>query len=341
MAITCSNCFVGERGYTVYFSQNESSAFLDAYLPEFPPDHWCKINPRLFWMHESLFNAMLDYIAVHLQANGILAVETAKQDPYNGLDKLKPILSFKEARDAHWIDDIIRNRSIRTFYQPIVSYNGKNSSIIGYELLSRGTSQAGEIIPPVQLFQAAKARDRLFALDRACRLEAVKNAVGLGDGLVFINFLPTSIYNPQHCLQSTVDMVQRSGIRPESIVFEVVESEEIKNKQHLRSILEYYKAHGFRYALDDVGTGFNSLQVLAELEPDVVKLAIEFSRGIAKDKGKQRVARAVVQMTQELNSRALAEGIEDRDDLECLRDLGYEWFQGYYFGKPEPEPLRA
>ncbi|MEY9094654.1 EAL domain-containing protein [Paenibacillus sp. RC84] len=337
----CSKCFVGERGYTVYFGGSETSSFLDAYLPEYPADQWDKIDSRLYWMHESLFNAMLDYVTAHLEYANIRAVRADKHDPLQGLDKLKPVQFFKEERDAHWIDDVITNRSIRTFYQPIVSFDGVDSSIIGYELLSRGAGRDGGLIPPVQLFQAAKARDRLFALDRTCRLEAVRNAGGLDDGLIFINFLPTSIYNPVHCLKSTVEMVERTGVNPESIVFEVVESEEINNMDHLRSILAFYKKHGFRYALDDVGTGFNSLQVLSELEPDVVKLALEFCRGVSKDKGKQRVARAVARMTQELNSRALAEGIEDRDDLECLRDLGYEWFQGYYFGKPEPQPLRV
>lgn len=334
----CDGCSVEEKGYSIYFNEQSESAFLDRYLSDHAAMMWVKFNEQLYWLHESLFFSVLDYVMAHLNAARISAMENNHNIKITSVDGFRPIEQFQQEREAHWIDAVIRKPSIHTYYQPIVAMNGKENKLIGYELLSRGEAEDGSIISPFQMFEAAKVRNRLFALDRACRLEAVKNAGRAEGHMVFINFLPTSIYNPQHCLQSTVKLVEEIGIAPESIVFEVVESAEVKNLKHLKNILNYYREYGFRYALDDVGTGFNSIEVLAQLEPDVVKLAMEFVQGVSSDPHKRRVALEVANMTREKGAKLLAEGIENRDDLECLKELGYEWFQGYYFGKPAPQP---
>ncbi|ANE46602.1 diguanylate cyclase [Paenibacillus swuensis] len=341
MSEQCSNCIVTEQGYTVLFQEEMSFEALDLYLKKQPATHWRKIDSSLHWMKEPLFHEILDYATAHLDTDRIKAVPADREDPLRSLEHLRPIAEFQAQREAHWIDEVIRQTAIRTYYQPIVALEGEAVRTVGYELLSRGVDADGGLIPPNRLFEAARVRNRLFALDRVCRLEAVKNAAGLDGQMIFINFLPTTIYNPEHCLQSTFAMVQKYGIDPSSIIFEVVESEEIRNMDHLRRILQYYKDHGFRFALDDVGTGYNSLEVLAELKPDVVKLAIEYTRGVSRDAEKRRIAEAVVRMTHTMGSQALAEGVEDAEDLACLREMGYDLFQGYYFGKPGPVPVLA
>ncbi|WP_424766556.1 EAL domain-containing protein [Paenibacillus sp. sgz302251] len=334
----CESCLVEEKGYSVYFDKRSEAAFLDKYVANYPASQQVKINDQFYWLHEKLFYNMLDYALAHLNVGGIKAVEAKREAASAAIDRLRPIEQFQQERDAHWIDDVIRKPSIQTYYQPIVAMKGSDVEPIGFELLSRGLSADGKMISPYDMFEAAKQRNRLFALDRACRLEAVRNAGQVKGKMAFINFLPTSIYNPQHCLQSTVKLVEEIGISPESIVFEVVESAEVKNLEHLKSILNYYREYGFRYALDDVGTGFNSVEVLAELEPDVVKLAMEFVQGVSNDPAKRKVAMEVAKIAGDKGAKLLAEGIESRDDMESLKELGYEWFQGYYFGKPTAQP---
>ncbi|MFC4779407.1 EAL domain-containing protein [Paenibacillus sp. GCM10023252] len=339
----CANCLVPDMGYHVEFGPQVSIPFMDQYLLEYSSEKWLRLSERVYWVCEEIFNDMLDYAVAHLDTSHIFAAVAPKVPAHPNKLEHRPIHEFQEQRSAHWIDEIIRRPGIQTHYQPIVSGTGSRShpELIGFELLSRGCAEDGSLIPPARLFEAAKIRNRLFALDRACRLAAVRNAAAVQGFMAFINFLPTSIYNPYHCLQSTVAIVNELGLDPSSIIFEVVESAEVNNLSHLKSILNYYRESGFRYALDDVGTGFNSLEVLAELEPDIVKLAIEFTRGVSRDKDKQAVAKAVLRMTQEKNARSLAEGVEDAEDLACLQDMGYEWFQGYYFGKPAPQPQFA
>jgi EAL domain-containing protein (putative c-di-GMP-specific phosphodiesterase class I) len=115
----------------------------------------------------------------------------------------------------------------------------------------------------------------------------------------------------------------------------------VKDLDHLKTILHYYRSHGFKYALDDVGTGFNNLRVLEQLKPDIVKLAIEFTDGVSQDKTKQKVAQSVLTIAHNMNALALAEGVEREEDLHFLKEMGYDLFQGYFIAKPQPTPVRS
>lgn len=235
---------------------------------------------------------------------------------------------------------MIDNHSIRTHYQPIVRVKNNEVDIVGHELLSRGIDQNGSIIPPFKMFEAARIRNRLFALDRVCRIKSVKHAAKITDKMIFINFIPTAIYVPEHCLSTTFQLIKQIGIEPEQVVFEVVETDEVEDIEHLKKILNYYKTHGFKYALDDIGTGVNNLKKLASLEPHFVKLAREFADGVSENHEKQNVAKSVVQIAEQLNSQILAEGVERQEDIDYLAAIGYELFQGYFFAKPQEKPLK-
>ena len=152
----------------------------------------------------------------------------------------------------------------------------------------------GEYIAPYEVFQAAKVRNRMYALDRICRLTAVENAGNLSKK-VFINFIPTAIYSPQHCLNSTVQLAKKLGIDPSLFVFEVVETEKVDDLDHLKNILMYYREKGFEYALDDVGEGFSTKEVLEELAPNYMKLDIKYVQGVSNDKTKQLTAKRFLQ----------------------------------------------
>lgn len=156
------------------------------------------------------------------------------------------------------------------------------------------------------------------------------------DKKAFINFIPTSIYSPEFCLKSTVQLANRLGVDPDQLVFEVVETDKVDDTEHLKTILAYYREKGFRYALDDVGAGFSTAELLSELRPHYMKLDMKYVQGVSKDPGKQKTAEALLEQALRLKSVPLAEGIETRVDFEWLRDRGYQLFQGYLFGKPAP-----
>jgi EAL domain-containing protein (putative c-di-GMP-specific phosphodiesterase class I) len=337
----CEVCLPIARGYTIYFAEEENAIKLASYFQSFQEDSWKFIANRFVWLKESVLFELLDYLEAHMTLDNIYAVLSSLSDPLKNLNDLRPIGSFKQEREASWIDTVIEKSSLCTHFQPIVKVTDGKLEVIGQELLSRGLDEDGQIIPPYKMFEAARIRNRLFALDRACRIQSVRNAGVVGDQLIFINFIPTAIYVPEHCLSSTFKIIKELNIKPEQVVFEVVETDEVKDLEHLKSILHYYRSHGFKYALDDVGTGFNNLRVLEQLKPDIVKLAIEFTDGVSRDTDKQKVAQSVLNIAHDMSALALAEGVEREEDLHFLKEMGYDLFQGYWIAKPQPTPMKS
>lgn len=246
----------------------------------------------------------------------------------------RPITEVLDLLDIKWIDKVILNDDVNFHIQPIVT---RNEEVFAYEMLARFKDTEGNTIPPNEVFSAAKKRNRMYALDRICRLAAIRKAP-LIQKKIFINFIPTSIYSPEHCLRTTVKLATELGIPFSKLVFEVVETEKVEDISHLMKILTYYRERGLHYALDDVGEGFNTIEILDELMPNYMKLDMKFVQGVAKNPENQAVAKKFLSAALKVGARPLAEGIEEREDFEWLKAEGYELFQGYFFGKPSPIP---
>src|SRR5690606_19415952 len=182
-------------------------------------------------------------------------------------------------------------------------------------------------IYPNEIFPAAKTRGRLYALDRVCRMAAVRHAAVLKDVKAFINFIPTSIYSPEFCLRSTTSLANELGLDPRQLVFEVVETEKVDDVDHLREILAFYKKKGFQYALDDVGEGYSTIELLADLKPHYMKLDMQYVQGVAEDADKQKTALCFLEKAMEVGSVSLAEGVETKEDFDWLKQQGYQLFQ--------------
>jgi len=296
-----------------------------------------RVQERSLWMTQRLFYDSTDYFTAHCEPTDWLVYREELGEASASVHAL----SWNEAvaaRPETWIYELISTKRIRMMYQPIIDCRQPHVPI-GYEMLARGYGEDGVMIPPVRLFSAARDQNQLFGLDRACRLEAIEAASRLpATCSVFVNFIPTSIYVPEHCLATTMAAVTRVGIRPEQVVFEVVETERVDDLEHLRHILRFYRDQGFRYALDDVGQGFNNLQTLQALEPDVVKLDREWVSAIHLDREKRAVAQKVLDICWRIGATPLAEGIEYKEEAHVLCELGYTWQQGYYYGRPAYEP---
>lgn len=236
--------------------------------------------------------------------------------------------------------DILNNESLTSHYQPIV--DAKSKDIIGYEALARGVKKDGSLMYPSELFEKSKRNDTNFRLDRICRESALKTAAAKKvSHKIFINFLPTSIYDPEFCLASTVKWANQLEFDPKNIVFEVVETEQVKDKEHLKKILSFYRDKGFLVALDDVGEGYSGLGMIIDLKPDIIKVDKKIIENIDKDELKQSVYKALYNLSKEHNIQVLAEGVENPYELEMVESIGVDYIQGYYFAKPGAEPIRS
>jgi len=233
--------------------------------------------------------------------------------------------------------EMIEKESFVTHFHQIFDLD--KGELFGYETLLRGVYE-GVNVPPFEIFSMAHRSDSLFVLDRIARATNLKFAAKYKiEKNLFINFIPTSIYDPAQCLKSTVALAKELGINPENIVFEVVETEKVDDVEHLKGILDYYKNQGFRVALDDVGSGYSNLNLIAKLKPNIIKVDREIIDHIDSDGVKQSIFEALVNISSKNNILVLAEGVERVEELDFVKNNGANLAQGYIYSKPTEVPL--
>ncbi|XZE21540.1 EAL domain-containing protein [Pirellulaceae bacterium SH449] len=242
------------------------------------------------------------------------------------------------ARTSSPLLEILKGDRIYSHFQPVFERDGK--TVWGYECLMRAKDADGKPLSPAQLLDWARQENLLSMLDRVCRETHLRNAAKKvpSDKRILINFMPTAIYEPVFCLRSTLRVVKEEGLDPSNIVFEVVESEEVKDRDHLSRILDYYREAGFLTALDDLGAGSSGLSLLASLSPDLIKLDRELVSKAATLKNFTAVIRGLIQIARDCNQLILAEGIETEQEFNLMKDLGIDLFQGFYLGRPGELP---
>jgi EAL domain-containing protein (putative c-di-GMP-specific phosphodiesterase class I) len=157
--------------------------------------------------------------------------------------------------------------------------------------------------------------------------------------MLSINFLPNAIYSPERCIRTTLDAAKKYGFPAERIMFEFTEVEQIEDTDFIKNIVDYYNKLGFITAIDDFGSGYSGLGLLADFQTNIVKFDMKLIRNINNDKVRQSIVRNCLSMFQDLNITPLAEGVETKEEFICLKDFGIELMQGYLFAKPGFEIL--
>ena len=240
---------------------------------------------------------------------------------------------------ADELSKILSEKLINAYFQPIISVN--DQSIYAYEALSRGPS--GSILfSPINLFEAARQQQKLFALESACRTKAIEQFTAQElPGKLFLNILPETLIQPDHQRGFTLELVNNFGIRPEQVVIEITEHSPTHDYDLMRRAVKHYQGEGFSIALDDLGTGYSSLRLWSEVSPDFVKIDRHFITGLEKDKVKRDFVRSIIAIARSAQSKVIAEGVETLQEFETLCEIGVDYLQGYYFAKPSPTPYRS
>lgn len=257
------------------------------------------------------------------------------------LMNMQPLSRLIARMEGQWLVDIMASDRLETWFQPIV-HTADPGRTFAHECLVRVRRPDGSIELPDTIFRIARAGDLLFHLDRICRLTAIRFAeTHKIPHRIFINFNPSTIYDPEYCLQTTVAAIKKTGIPHERIVFEVVESDDVKDADHLIRILDFYRRHGFHVAMDDLGAGYSSLNLLSKLRPDFIKLDMELVRCVDQDAYKAIIASNLIRLAQELGVGIIAEGVERPEEWRWLKKQGADYAQGFLFanpGLPPPTP---
>ena len=220
-------------------------------------------------------------------------------------------------------------------FQPIV--DAHTQQVTAYEALVRGpkNESADTVLRKIP-------RAELATFDEECRKAALALAKRLNlKQDLNLNLLPQGFRADRDCLASTLDVAIEHGFAPEKLVLEVTEGEVLGNQDRFTELISIYRGLGMRMAVDDFGSSYAGLNVLADLQPDQLKLDKKLVRGIHSRGPRQAIVRAILQVCRDLGIEFIAEGIESQDEFGWLCDEGVQFFQGYLFAHPVFEKLPA
>ncbi|MHB1074259.1 MAG: EAL domain-containing protein [Gemmatimonadaceae bacterium] len=237
--------------------------------------------------------------------------------------------SVEERERARRVADLraaLRDRGVYVDYHPIVVTD--TLEIFGYEALARG--QMRSLRSPEVMFDVAAEADLIWELSRLCRSRALEGIdVRLEPHqLLFINVDPHDFDDPA--------FDEMEVAHPTRVVIEITERTAIKDYPKFRERLRAFRERGFRFAVDDAGSGYAGLGSIANLEPDFIKLDISLINGIDTNFIKQNLVETMVRFSNDHGAKVIAEGVERAEEFKTVRDLGVHLVQGFYLHRPGP-----
>ncbi|MTI79506.1 MAG: GGDEF domain-containing protein [Firmicutes bacterium] len=239
---------------------------------------------------------------------------------------------IKELETIEELKGMIEQKKFHIVYQPIVSL--KNGKIMGYEALTRGPK--GSVLEsPGVLFPFAEKVGLLYPLEKVTREKALEEMYRLKNGQkLFININPAIVNDSSFSAGNTKKLLESIKRLPHNVVFELTERNSITDFHAFRSALEHYRHQGFQVAVDDAGSGYSSLQSVAELRPDYIKIDRSLIKNIHQDPIKEALVETFVTFSKKINSILIGEGIETEEELKTIMKLGVDYVQGFYLAKP-------
>lgn len=220
-------------------------------------------------------------------------------------------------------------------FQPIVDVAAR--SIFSYEALVRGPVGA----PAARVFERVPPDD-LHRFDEESRVAAIELASRLRlPCKLNLNFLPRSLYTSPMAIRSALEAAQRCGITPDRLILEITEGEVIDDHAAFGRAVNEFRRSGLQLAIDDFGAGYAGLTMLADFQPDLLKLDMTLIRGIEGNGPRQAIVRAIMQACIDLGIDVIAEGVETFEEYWWFKNAGVTLFQGYLFGRPQFEGLPA
>lgn len=220
-------------------------------------------------------------------------------------------------------------------YQPKVSYDGR--TVVGFESLLRWNSQKG-ILTPDKFIQIAEESGLVYDLNRlvldiVCKdIKYIKQKTSKTIPVaVNLSGKEFAMYNMIGVLN---ERLKAHSLLPEDIEIEVTERVILNNVELTKQILNSLHEKGIKISIDDFGTGYSSFELLLQLPIYALKIDKKFINKIHLFGNEYIIVKNIIYMAKEMNLKTIAEGVENKEQYDILRELGCDQFQGYYFSKP-------
>lgn len=248
---------------------------------------------------------------------------------------------FKDFMKLNELFRLISDEDIMTFFQPIMAMS--NNQTIGYEIFNR--PPVTSIFPTTEdFYDFVGHTQHVFTVERFSRKlsiqrfsEELAKKPGMNEKLVFLNIHPKVINDPEFRSGETLRMLELYGLSPKQIILELTERESVKDYPKFEKVLYHYRSQGFRIAVDDAGTGYNSLKTIVYLKPEFIKLDKSLVRDIHQNTAQQHMVQLLLDYANKIGTQVIAEGIEQHEEFEYIQQAGVHYGQGYAIGRPYQE----
>jgi diguanylate cyclase (GGDEF)-like protein/PAS domain S-box-containing protein len=234
--------------------------------------------------------------------------------------------------------EAIREHQFLLYYQPKIDI--RDNSIVGYETLLRWLRPDNTLVPPLRFIGVAESTGLIVQIGEwiiweACRFLTRQHSRGF-DVSLSIN-LSVRQFNDDNLPEIVERILQRTGAKPSSLIFEITESMLMGDTDAAINQLNQLKRLGVSLSIDDFGTGYSSLSYLKRFPVDELKIDRSFVKDIPDDRNDMDIVAAIIAMAQKMNLRVVAEGVETAEQVEFLRKNACYLVQGYYFSMPLAE----
>ena len=238
------------------------------------------------------------------------------------------------------MDDALKDRQFRVFYQPKYEIQGDSPVLHSAEALVRWFHPELGMISPAAFIPLFEKNGLVLKLDRYVWTEAAKQIKKWYDTFsrkipVSVNVSRVDIYAPS-LEKELLALLSANGLTSDDLLLEITESAYTTDSTQIIETATRLRSLGFRIEMDDFGTGYSSMNMLTSLPIDALKLDMSFIRKMMNSSRDLKLVKLILDIAKFLRIPAIAEGVEEEKQCQALRKMGCELIQGYYFSKPVP-----
>lgn len=277
--------------------------------------------------------------AKYSMVNAIMALHHAKEykNPIVVYSRNLPILNvFKSnIQYAEIIHRALKNKDVIPYFQKIygIQPHTSNEEFIKFEALMRIKDEDGHIILPGMFLEVAKRSSSYSKLSRLMIESAFAQLAEHKDCIFSVN-LALEDMNSMDFLMWFVDRISYYKIEGR-VVVEITEQESVEGFDSVNNFIAKIKDIGIKIALDDFGSGYSNFSILMKLQIDYLKIDGSLIKNIDKDKNAQIIVKTIVQFAKDLGLKTIAEFVCSREIFEVIKEIGIDYAQGYFIGKPD------
>lgn len=328
----------GGDDFVVYFVPHTQDTFdFKSFITPWLPSLQNRINARIQEFVLENISLRIGFVECKPQASrsADYLLYNAVKEAFR-LNKSEPDPQYDERKDE--IHQLLMNpeNHLTSAYQPILDV--KCGEIFGFEALAR-MKVPTHFSNIADLFPFAEKIGELYPIETLCRRSAISNSskVLKPQELLFLNVDPQILIDPDFASGQTRKLLAQKNLIPSDVVLEITERSAIQDFPTFREALEHYRNQGYLIALDDVGAGYSSLQSIAELQPDFLKIDRSLIQSIHTDPTKWALLETFSTFSHRIGCRLLAEGVETEAEMRTVVQLGVDYVQGYFVARPSFE----